>query len=311
MIAYFKNGVVQSESFPDPQSFLTSCPYGIYTTARTVHSGQSIAHFEQHVDRLYHGTRAEDRGKLTRTELRDQMLHFIISAVQFVGRPTCPSGEWRLTLVLCPSTTSTPDFLIYVSALPFVSSEILSCGIRLAVCGGAPRRSPTCKDTKWAIDRLPLLRAVAADDALLVDPVGNVYEGATSNVYAVMVDQETNQMFIVTPGEQVLPGVMRAVILTAAEKLGIRVDFRFVSTNDLLQSRIPLFVSSVMKPIVPIRQLVFWSHPAMLYDRDSVPEGEHQVIDLNTSEQFLSFLDKLRNKVDELIEKTSVSLAVA
>ncbi|KAJ3195124.1 hypothetical protein HK101_001035 [Irineochytrium annulatum] len=57
---------------------------------------------------------------------------------------------------------------------------IASAGESAVVVGGMPRFSPRAKDTMWITDRMELertMRVFQADEMLLVDPHGCVYEG--------------------------------------------------------------------------------------------------------------------------------------
>ncbi len=91
--------------------------------------------------------------------------------------------------------------------------------------------------------------AVAAgfDDALWIDEVGRVLEGATTNVYAVFGDE------IVTPavGAGLLPGVAREVVLGLT---GVSRPMRAaVLTRERLAETEEIFVTNSLMGVMPVR----------------------------------------------------------
>lgn len=83
--------------------------------------------------------------------------------------------------------------------------------------------------------------AAGADDALLVDEEGRIFEGATSNVFVVRGGG------LVTPPAEgaLLPGIMRAVVEQLAEASGIPVVEAYLRTADLRPQDSLLLTSSV------------------------------------------------------------------
>ena len=93
-------------------------------------------------------------------------------------------------------------------------------------------------------------RGLGADEALLTDGHGNVLEGATSNVFAVIDGT------LVTPptGAGLLAGVTRAVVLELAERLGIPSAERPVTLDELLRAD-EAFLTSTTRELVTLTEV--------------------------------------------------------
>lgn len=94
-------------------------------------------------------------------------------------------------------------------------------------------------------------------EVLLVNEDGFVREGGITNVF--FVDGEK----IITPGEGMLPGIARALVLRACKELGIEVELRNVREEELegfdaifLTSSIRGMVATAKGNILPIMQRV-------------------------------------------------------
>jgi branched-subunit amino acid aminotransferase/4-amino-4-deoxychorismate lyase len=89
--------------------------------------------------------------------------------------------------------------------------------------------------------------AACADDAILVDDEGHIFEGATSNMFIVRGGG------LVTPPAEgaILPGVLRAKVEQLAEANGVTVVEAFVRVADLRPDDGMLLTSSV-RGIVPV-----------------------------------------------------------
>jgi branched-chain amino acid aminotransferase len=90
-------------------------------------------------------------------------------------------------------------------------------------------------------------RAADAEEALLVDREGQVLEGATSNVFAVRAGR------LLTPPVAlgILPGITRAHVLILARELGLDVEERPLSLDELFELD-ELFISSSIRELVPV-----------------------------------------------------------
>ena len=85
-----------------------------------------------------------------------------------------------------------------------------------------------------------------ADEGLFVTEDGLVLEGTATNVFAV------NERGLVTAANGVLPGITRAWALTTAASLGIDVEYRAPSIEEL---RAGAFMTGSLTTLAPIRVL--------------------------------------------------------
>jgi branched-chain amino acid aminotransferase len=90
-------------------------------------------------------------------------------------------------------------------------------------------------------------RAVAANEALIVDREGQVIEGATSNLFFV------HSGTLWTPGGSagILAGITRAVVIEAAHELGIALAYGCPKVNDLA-SVDELFITSSIRQMLSV-----------------------------------------------------------
>lgn len=93
-------------------------------------------------------------------------------------------------------------------------------------------------------------RELGASEALILDAAGCVVEGATSNVFAVFGRR------LVTPPEEagILPGITRARVLELARELGLEVELRALTLEEL-RAADELFVSSSIRELLPVVRL--------------------------------------------------------
>ncbi len=93
-------------------------------------------------------------------------------------------------------------------------------------------------------------RIARADEALLVTADGEVLEGATSNVFALIGGE------VVTPPltSGILPGVTRATVLRLCGSLGIVTRERPLHRDALLRAR-EAFVTNAVQQVVPLAAL--------------------------------------------------------
>jgi branched-subunit amino acid aminotransferase/4-amino-4-deoxychorismate lyase len=90
-------------------------------------------------------------------------------------------------------------------------------------------------------------RAAGADEALLVTASGEVLEGAGSNVFAVFDGQAATPPL----SSGVLPGVTRGFVLRASRELGIAMDTRPISRDELLGAG-EVFLTNAVQGIVSV-----------------------------------------------------------
>jgi branched-chain amino acid aminotransferase len=118
-----------------------------------------------------------------------------------------------------------------------------------ARCVAALRSLPEVKSTSYVANVVARRRAqeAGADEALLVDPDGQILEGAGTNVFAVVDD------VLVTPpvSAGLLDGVTRTVVLGLAAQVGTPTCTRPLSRDELLDAS-EAFLTSSVREVVPL-----------------------------------------------------------
>lgn len=150
----------------------------------------------------------------------------------------------------------TPCRVIIVAPLPTGNEALRArgCVLRTVRTGRSDEGgvSPQAKSGNKlaAVLALDEVRRQGADEALLVDPLGRVLEGASSTFFCV-VDGA-----VLTPSLDVgiLPGITRAKVIELATRLGLTVREAAVHTSDLDAAE-EAFITSSVRGLLPIRGL--------------------------------------------------------
>jgi branched-chain amino acid aminotransferase len=89
------------------------------------------------------------------------------------------------------------------------------------------------------------------DEALFVDYMGNIKEGATSNIFAM------RDGVLLTPHTEmgILPGIAREAVIRLAGKLGIPVEYVVFNVDDLITKCEGAFLTNSLIEIAPITHL--------------------------------------------------------
>lgn len=210
---------------------------------------------DAHLDRLYATTHFLKLQAIDRTALRTS----VIATVAAAG-----AGEHRIRVVLTrgpgPLTASFAELgrgraIVIVEPLPPQPAEL-----SLAIVDWPVPRHGEGKKTLAYLDPLiarELARAAGADEALRLDHRGNVVEGATCNVFAVVGGT------VLTPPTEfgALPGVTRARVLACCESHAIAAAVRPISI-DTLRGADEMFVTSALRGVVPVTRLDGVPRPA-------------------------------------------------
>jgi D-alanine transaminase len=151
-----------------------------------------------------------------------------------------------------PEAAPAPTFFAYASPFTFPGAAAVSRGIRAV----------SLPDIRWArrdLKTTMLLPAVlakreakrrGATEALLVGPGGEVYEGASSNVF--IVEGRT----LVTPSQStnLLPGTLRPLVSEVAREAGLEVRGEVVPLGRI-RAADEVFVSSTGQLVMPVVDL--------------------------------------------------------
>ena len=216
--------------------------------------GGYIQFLEQHLDRL---------------ELAARLLHFpcdrpaLRSALQETAECLSdPIIRLRLTLSRGPMTSlalPSPDIgHFFISAAPY--QEPLAVEQQQgAICVFAPNRRvnplshlPQLKRGNYAdcLYAADYARRKGAREALFQTDDGQVLEGATSNLFIIKNDT----LFTPPSGELVLAGIIRRQALLAAEDLGLSVEERPISAEELFNAG-ETFLTNSLVGLLPIAQI--------------------------------------------------------
>ncbi|NLE23360.1 MAG: aminotransferase class IV [Actinobacteria bacterium] len=233
------NGVLMTEdeaTLPATDRALTH-GLGLYETMKLM-DGVPVF-FEEHVARLVQGIAALGLDKpIDKPELAEQ----ICRLAEANGRA---HNGCRL-LVTAGPTGGRPNLLVQTDRREFPDRPlrvITHRGVRVS----AQYKAMTVMQSYFA---QRAAHAAAMDDALLVDGEGQIFEGATSNVFIVR-----SGGLITPPAEgDILPGVLRAKVEELATAAGVPVVEAWARVSDLRPDDGLLLTSSV-RGIVPVERV--------------------------------------------------------
>jgi len=205
---------------------------------------------DAHLDRLYETARFLELRALERPRLVEAVYRTIAAAEE--------PGERKLRIMLTRGAGGLAERLndlgpghaiVIVEPLGDQPGELSLAVVDWPV----PRRRGRGHKTLAYLDNIfarELARAADADEALRLDDSGNVIEGATCNVFAVIKGT------VVTPptGRGVLPGIVRARVLELCAREGITATVRDLTLRELRHAD-ELFVTSSLRGVVPVTVL--------------------------------------------------------
>jgi branched-chain amino acid aminotransferase len=157
---------------------------------------------------------------------------------------------------LDPALAVDPHVIVIVRALHPPPPEVYRDGVAVAVVD--VRRNlrqavdPAAKTGNYLNSVLALreARARGGYEALMLDSLGRVTEGSSSNVFAVVAGKQG--MKLVTPPLQgILEGVTRRVVLDLARGLGLEAVEQEMFPEDLFRAK-ELLLTSTIRELVPI-----------------------------------------------------------
>jgi hypothetical protein len=173
--------------------------------------------------------------------------------------PTCPSMRAPRAWSRLPAARATPP-------LPRTRSGFGAylCVVRVGACGcmGA-RASPHYTRARpchhltdgvcVARDRQGLEAGKPADanEVVLHDATGQLYEGLSSNFFVVVADPEHGDCIVTAPEDAVLTGTLQQVALRLAPQVGLRVARAFPRTDEVRMWK-GAFLTSTSRLVLPI-----------------------------------------------------------
>ena len=169
---------------------------------------------------------------------------------QTLARNGFAEANIRIVVTGGPSTDFTtpennPRLLVLVSPLPELPAQWYRDGVKV-ITRVAERPLTGAKSINYipATMALEAARRQGAIEALWVTRDGRVQEGTTSNLFIF------NGQTLVTPGQEILPGITRRVILELAAPL-FPVEIRDIQTEELLRAS-EVFITGTNKGLVPV-----------------------------------------------------------
>lgn len=162
-------------------------------------------------------------------------------------------------LMLDPRASLSPTVVIVVQPLQLPSMDAYERGIAAVVVDrtkGESGLDPSIKSGNYLANVLALREAIASggDDAIMKNAAGDIAEGATSNLFAVLEGDEGPR--IVTPSIEtgLLEGITRRVVVRLATSLGLAPHEGRVTHDDLLSAS-EVFLTSSVRGIMPVTRI--------------------------------------------------------
>jgi len=245
-ICYVDGNFVPAEEAVLPVSDLIILRgYGVFDFLRT-YRGKPF-HLEAHVRRLQNSARliglscpwslAELKELVTRTLQQNDGPEFSIRLLITGGDSDdsiTPGEKPRLLIMVTPLKTFPGAW--YRDGVKIITTNVM-------------RSNPGAKSSDYIRGILALNDAqrVGAIESVYVDDQERVLEGTTSNIFAVINGE------LVTPPDNILPGVTRDVTMTIAEPVA-KPQLRPMTRQELYQAD-EVFLSSSNKEIMPVIQV--------------------------------------------------------
>ncbi|HEY9077144.1 MAG TPA: aminotransferase class IV [Anaerolineaceae bacterium] len=217
-------------------------PQGGYTTFR-VYPPAKVLNLDAHFSRL------EETAKLLNQSvtLDKQLLRHCLREI--IAQSPFQNVRIRISIDL-----ATPSQTIYIGLeevnLPSVENYIE--GVDLVTHIGV-RNNPKAKATEF-IQHAQRIKKEARNhnkvfhEILLVDPDGYIYEGLSSNFYAIKKDT------LWTANDGVLSGTTRTILLSLVQQASIPLVLEPVNIKDIPQVT-EAFITSVSRGVLPVRRI--------------------------------------------------------
>lgn len=222
-----------------PDEFTRGLPRGLYTTFSTNHNGTRVLGLTAHLDRLY-APALDVHPSASRADLRLALAKLALDSAP---------GESRFRLLLSAS-----DGTVVVIIQPFtpLAKEIYEYGVKV-ITADLIRHDPRRKDSGFITESQSARTKVGGDVfEVLLTRDGKIYEGMTSNFYAVPQDSSCEGQVcgtLVTARTGILLGVTRRAVLRIARGQGMSIHYRLPHLNENFAEA---FLTSSSRGVVPI-----------------------------------------------------------
>jgi branched-chain amino acid aminotransferase len=201
-------------------------PLGAYTTLH-VYPGHRVLRLGRHARRL---------SESTSIPLPVESLRASLAAA--LARSGHREAKARLTW-------APPHLFVGVAPFEPLEASLYRDGVR-CVSVGLHRDDPAAKDTRFIAQATAAYEGLPAGvhEGLLVGPEGQILEGLTSNVFAILNGT------LRTEGSAALPGITRGLVLDASAGL-LPIAERAVCLNDV-PSLSEMFLTSASRGVLPV-----------------------------------------------------------
>lgn len=210
---------------------------GVYTVSNTYDRTKTLL-LDAHLERLEDSAQREGfalnyERKRLKAALRQMIIESNFGDVRF--RISAPAK-------------SPAEMILSIEPFQAPSPQLIEAGAR-CITSSVARHNPASKSSEWMHRRraLEAAKPVGIYEILLRDPRGNLLEGASSNVYAIL-DGE-----LLTAAGGVLAGISRMIVLEVCERI---VPLRSVPPNIAdIDCFSEAFLSSSSRGIIPVVEL--------------------------------------------------------
>ena len=199
--------------------------------------------FEQHMDRLQSSSHLTGLKLPVDVETIKRRLYQLISTNQV------ETGNIKIVLNY-PRENSPAIFYAYFTGTRYPSPADYQQGVKTVVVK-MERPTPNAK-----IDRAEYRRVIDSAkgktdsyEAILVDHNGFVTEGGRSNLFMI-----TGDLVITAPGDRVLKGINRHMVMVACQNIGQRVVEKEVSLAEMLAMD-AVFLTGTSPHVLPVSQI--------------------------------------------------------
>ncbi|GAB5591564.1 hypothetical protein Unana1_06464 [Umbelopsis nana] len=293
----------------EPNEFFLSYPRAAYTGARTIER-TNIVELKQHIFRTSNSLRLMSFSKDEITPEAETIVKDLAvfrDEKQFEERviPMLRAGlqkyyadveddqdkthETKVSF-LCGYSLEPPHVYFAAHFAPLKNPP----SSRVAVdVEGSPRHHAAAKDSQWVRDRITLEKHKSpnANEVLLTDTNGNIYEGSASNFFAI-VNENGSPTLVTASLDHVLLGTIMKIVLHVCETRNIPIRWSFPSLKDAAEGKWEgCFLSSTSRLVLPVDKIQF---------KDGRPSIEFPSVS--------ETVEKIRNDVKQELLKTSYKI---
>lgn len=219
--------------------------YGVFDFMRT-YNGKPFKLYD-------HLLRLENSARLIELEMPAPVAEIEAIVYEALARNNLPEANIRVVITggvtadgITPS--STPGLIVLITHVHLYPAECYEKGVKV-ITVELDRYLPGAKTINYipAILALKKAKAAGALEALYINQQGHILEGTTTNFFIFQGDQ------LVTPGDGILPGLTRDVVLKLARE-NFRVIERAVTFDDVSQAA-EAFISASNKEVMPVHHV--------------------------------------------------------